>query len=219
MTVMDNEFYAFKAERKRVSASQLSVLNASFERSYFPSTEERLQLAKQCQMSPRTVQIWFQNKRQSVRARSEAMEAAVSGTGITDELLEQSLQTPEEEEQSLGLDRQKRSMGNMADEDYDEEDESGPGEYSCEKPSHHRHHHGSTGDSSEGKQRRSSGNDTGVSNRTSNGFTPTSAEMAAITMALSCRSLDYFSPKRRANCQDGAERATTEREGGAADQA
>ncbi|KAH7054877.1 Homeodomain-like protein, partial [Linnemannia elongata] len=59
-----------KAERKRVSASRLSVLNASFERSYFPSTEERLQLAKQCQMSPRTVQIWFQNKRQSVRARS-----------------------------------------------------------------------------------------------------------------------------------------------------
>ncbi|KAH7048690.1 Homeodomain-like protein, partial [Linnemannia elongata] len=69
---MDDEFYAVKAKRKRANASQLSVLNAAFERSYFPSTEERLRLSKQCRMCPRTVQIWFQNKRQSVKARSEA---------------------------------------------------------------------------------------------------------------------------------------------------
>ncbi|ORZ11300.1 Homeodomain-like protein, partial [Lobosporangium transversale] len=63
-----------KAKRKRANASQLSVLNAAFERSYFPSTEERLRLSKQCRMCPRTVQIWFQNKRQSVKAKTEAME-------------------------------------------------------------------------------------------------------------------------------------------------
>ncbi|KAG0367676.1 hypothetical protein BGZ54_003472 [Gamsiella multidivaricata] len=79
--VMDDEFYAVKAKRKRANASQLSVLNAAFERSYFPSTEERLRLSKQCRMCPRTVQIWFQNKRQSVKARSEAMEAAVAASG------------------------------------------------------------------------------------------------------------------------------------------
>lgn len=30
-------------------------------------------------MCPRTVQIWFQNKRQSVKARTDAMDAAVAG--------------------------------------------------------------------------------------------------------------------------------------------
>ncbi|KAI1314676.1 hypothetical protein EDD11_001888 [Mortierella claussenii] len=67
-----------KAKRKRANAEQLSVLNAAFERSYFPSTEERLRLSKQTKMCPRTVQIWFQNKRQSVKARTEAMDAAVA---------------------------------------------------------------------------------------------------------------------------------------------
>ncbi|ORZ19984.1 Homeodomain-like protein, partial [Lobosporangium transversale] len=61
-----------KAKRKRANAEQLQVLNAAFEKSYFPSTEERLRLSKQTKMCPRTVQIWFQNKRQSVKARSEA---------------------------------------------------------------------------------------------------------------------------------------------------
>ncbi|KAF9198898.1 hypothetical protein BGZ49_000171, partial [Haplosporangium sp. Z 27] len=78
LIVMDDEFYSVKAKRKRANASQLSVLNAAFERSYFPSTEERLRLSKQCRMCPRTVQIWFQNKRQSVKAKSEAMEAAAA---------------------------------------------------------------------------------------------------------------------------------------------
>ncbi|KAG0042468.1 hypothetical protein BGZ83_000434 [Gryganskiella cystojenkinii] len=85
MIVMDDEFYAVKAKRKRANASQLSVLNAAFERSYFPSTEERLRLSKQCRMCPRTVQIWFQNKRQSVKARTEAMEAGGTGADFEDD--------------------------------------------------------------------------------------------------------------------------------------
>lgn len=67
-----------KAKRKRANPEQLSVLNAAFERSYFPSTEERHRLSKLTNMCPRTVQIWFQNKRQSVKARTEAMDIAVS---------------------------------------------------------------------------------------------------------------------------------------------
>ncbi|ORY95470.1 Homeodomain-like protein, partial [Syncephalastrum racemosum] len=58
-----------KAKRKRASPSQLSVLNRVFKQTYFPSTELRVELGKQLGMSPRTVQIWFQNKRQSLRAR------------------------------------------------------------------------------------------------------------------------------------------------------
>ncbi|ORX59818.1 homeobox-domain-containing protein [Hesseltinella vesiculosa] len=59
-----------KAKRKRASPSQLSVLNKVFNQTYFPSTEMRIELGKQLGMSPRTVQIWFQNKRQSLRSRT-----------------------------------------------------------------------------------------------------------------------------------------------------
>jgi hypothetical protein len=58
-----------KAKRKRANAYQLDVLNRVFEKTFFPSTEVRAELGKQLGMSPRTVQIWFQNKRQSIRTR------------------------------------------------------------------------------------------------------------------------------------------------------
>ncbi|KAI9264159.1 Homeodomain-like protein, partial [Phascolomyces articulosus] len=58
-----------KAKRKRASPAQLSVLNHIFSQTYFPSTELRIELGKQLGMSPRAVQIWFQNKRQSLRTR------------------------------------------------------------------------------------------------------------------------------------------------------
>jgi hypothetical protein len=61
-----------KAKRKRANASQLKVLNQVFQHTFFPSTELRIQLGKQLGMSPRTVQIWFQNKRQSWRSKSRA---------------------------------------------------------------------------------------------------------------------------------------------------
>ncbi|KXN91073.1 Homeobox protein HD-10 [Leucoagaricus sp. SymC.cos] len=56
-----------KKKRKRADANQLKVLNEVYARTAFPSTEERNALAKQLDMSPRSVQIWFQNKRQSMR--------------------------------------------------------------------------------------------------------------------------------------------------------
>ncbi|KAG2229986.1 hypothetical protein BDF21DRAFT_428535 [Thamnidium elegans] len=59
-----------KAKRKRASPSQLLVLNRVFQTTFFPSTELRIQLGKQLGMSPRTVQIWFQNKRQSMRSQT-----------------------------------------------------------------------------------------------------------------------------------------------------
>ncbi|KAI9356091.1 Homeodomain-like protein, partial [Pilaira anomala] len=59
-----------KAKRKRASPSQLLVLNRVFQSTCFPSTELRIELGKQLGMSPRTVQIWFQNKRQSMRSQT-----------------------------------------------------------------------------------------------------------------------------------------------------
>ncbi|KAK9764231.1 hypothetical protein K7432_008439 [Basidiobolus ranarum] len=60
-----------KPKRKRANATQLKVLNQLFQQTFFPSTELRIQLGKQLGMSPRTVQIWFQNKRQAWRIRNK----------------------------------------------------------------------------------------------------------------------------------------------------
>ncbi|RUS13861.1 hypothetical protein BC937DRAFT_94669 [Endogone sp. FLAS-F59071] len=70
-----------KAKRKRANANQLQVLNDVFQHTFFPSTEMRIQLGKQLGMSPRTVQIWFQNKRQSWRTKNKQPQ---SETGCKD---------------------------------------------------------------------------------------------------------------------------------------
>ena len=48
-----------KKKRKRADAAQLKVLNETYQRTAFPSTEERLDLARKLDMPPRSVQIWF----------------------------------------------------------------------------------------------------------------------------------------------------------------
>lgn len=68
----NNSSSNLKAKRKRASPTQLSVLNRVFQQTFFPSTELRIELGKQLGMSPRTVQIWFQNKRQSIRTRTRS---------------------------------------------------------------------------------------------------------------------------------------------------
>ncbi|PIA16204.1 Homeodomain-like protein, partial [Coemansia reversa NRRL 1564] len=56
-----------KGKRKRASPHQLKVLNDIYLKTAFPSTETRNRLARELGMTPRTVQIWFQNKRQASR--------------------------------------------------------------------------------------------------------------------------------------------------------
>jgi hypothetical protein len=57
--------YVEKPKRKRASTFQVTVLAEIFKTNQFPSTELRNILAKKLSMSPRTIQIWFQNKRQT----------------------------------------------------------------------------------------------------------------------------------------------------------
>ncbi|KAI0645729.1 hypothetical protein C8Q79DRAFT_711250 [Trametes meyenii] len=64
-----------KKKRKRADAEQLKVLNETYNRTAFPSTEERIELAKKLGMSARSVQIWFQNKRQAMRQSSRQAAA------------------------------------------------------------------------------------------------------------------------------------------------
>lgn len=65
----DDESSAIKAKRRRANTKQLEVLNRVFDRTFFPSTQMRAELGRQLGMSPRTVQIWFQNRRQAMRTR------------------------------------------------------------------------------------------------------------------------------------------------------
>jgi len=51
-----------KKKRKRADAAQLKVLNETYNRTAFPSTEERIALAKLLDMSARSVQIWYVTK-------------------------------------------------------------------------------------------------------------------------------------------------------------
>uniref|UniRef100_A0A060TA12 ARAD1D19624p n=1 Tax=Blastobotrys adeninivorans TaxID=409370 RepID=A0A060TA12_BLAAD len=57
-----------KPKRKRATSYQVNKLNQVFEQTFFPSSELRLSLAMELGMTPRTVQIWFQNKRQVWRS-------------------------------------------------------------------------------------------------------------------------------------------------------
>lgn len=50
---------AIKPKRRRADANQLRTLNATYDRTAFPSTEERAELARKLGMSPRQVQIWY----------------------------------------------------------------------------------------------------------------------------------------------------------------
>ena len=48
-----------KKKRKRADARQIEKLDATYARTAFPSTDERAALAKELDMSARSVQIWL----------------------------------------------------------------------------------------------------------------------------------------------------------------
>ncbi|KAA1474276.1 hypothetical protein DENSPDRAFT_321216 [Dentipellis sp. KUC8613] len=98
---------AIKKKRKRADAHQLAILNDTYNRTAFPSTEERAELARKLDMTARSVQIWyassfltprtrvallssprfinspfrFQNKRQSMRQGGRQATAATTSSG------------------------------------------------------------------------------------------------------------------------------------------
>lgn len=57
-----------KPKRKRASPAQVAVLKQFYGRTPFPDTECRQYLALKLGMTPRSVQIWFQNQRQHDKA-------------------------------------------------------------------------------------------------------------------------------------------------------
>lgn len=56
-----------RRKRTVLTVKQHKVLAKFFEGCAFPDSEQRVSLGKTLNMTPRTVQIWFQNQRQKIR--------------------------------------------------------------------------------------------------------------------------------------------------------
>ncbi|AFN83137.1 putative zinc finger domain-containing protein [Encephalitozoon romaleae SJ-2008] len=56
-----------KKPRTRMTGDQIKALMACFQDNPFPSTSTREELSRILSISPRTVQIWFQNQRQRIK--------------------------------------------------------------------------------------------------------------------------------------------------------
>ncbi|KAH9249241.1 hypothetical protein BASA81_013029 [Batrachochytrium salamandrivorans] len=69
-----------RKKRRRITDSQLQILNSAFADNPFPSLAEREQLAGQTGMSIRMLQVWFQNKRQTMRRLADLEMTTGSGT-------------------------------------------------------------------------------------------------------------------------------------------
>lgn len=59
-----------RRKRRRTSPNELSILNAEFEIGSTPNKLRRLEISKKVNMTEKAIQIWFQNKRQSLRKQS-----------------------------------------------------------------------------------------------------------------------------------------------------
>eukprot|EP01088_Endostelium_zonatum_P020060 TRINITY_DN7217_c0_g1_i1.p1 TRINITY_DN7217_c0_g1~~TRINITY_DN7217_c0_g1_i1.p1 ORF type:complete len:326 (+),score=111.98 TRINITY_DN7217_c0_g1_i1:157-1134(+) len=63
--------YKPKKKRRRLTNEQLATLESIFDKDTMPSTQVRNQLADNLDMTPRSVQIWFQNKRAKLKRNSQ----------------------------------------------------------------------------------------------------------------------------------------------------
>lgn len=63
-----------KVPRKRISLEQTETLQALFDTGvHFPSRETRERLSRQLGLTTRTIQVWFQNRRQAARNKARSV--------------------------------------------------------------------------------------------------------------------------------------------------
>ena len=56
-----------RRKRRRTSSYELGILQTAFDECPTPNKAKRVELSEQCNMSEKSVQIWFQNKRQAAK--------------------------------------------------------------------------------------------------------------------------------------------------------
>lgn len=61
-----------RRKRRRTSPLELSILQAEFEKGQTPNRTRRMEIAKKVHMTEKAIQIWFQNRRQTLRRQSNA---------------------------------------------------------------------------------------------------------------------------------------------------
>lgn len=72
-----------RRKRRRTSKNELNILQAEFEACSTPDKQKRIELAQRCSMSEKAVQIWFQNKRQSVK-KHKRIATTVTSNPVVD---------------------------------------------------------------------------------------------------------------------------------------
>ncbi|CCK69388.1 Yhp1p KNAG_0C02770 [Huiozyma naganishii CBS 8797] len=65
--LINGEEVSSKPKRRRTTKEQKDILKKAFERNKAPNKQEKLELAKKCNMSEKAIQVWFQNQRQYIR--------------------------------------------------------------------------------------------------------------------------------------------------------
>jgi hypothetical protein len=73
-------------KRTRATTEQLSVLESAFAANISPNTKLRKQLAEELQMSQRSIQIWFQNRRAKVKQLQKKAQMQMEQAAIQAQL-------------------------------------------------------------------------------------------------------------------------------------
>jgi LIM homeobox transcription factor 1 len=84
---MRNQYYDpfFVKHRKRTTKAQLKVLEQTFETNIRPDANMRKKLGEQLGMTPRSVQVWFQNRRAKIKKLTQKKNSQQENTDNTRE--------------------------------------------------------------------------------------------------------------------------------------
>ncbi|CAK7902922.1 homeobox protein Yox1p [[Candida] anglica] len=76
-----------RRKRRRTSPNELSILNKEFEAGSTPNKLRRIEISKKVMMTEKAVQIWFQNKRQSLRKHSTSEKEVTELPQVSEPIL------------------------------------------------------------------------------------------------------------------------------------
>lgn len=90
-----------KRKRTVLTVKQHKVLTKFFEECAFPDSEQRISLGSTLNMTPRTVQIWFQNQRQKIRSQCSDSKSSQHSEDDVAEIIENTKISPPNHIKSL----------------------------------------------------------------------------------------------------------------------